>query len=355
MNGTTQKNQLLNNSFCFGATLCILLMCLSIYFSPEHVANNYSPDGILEQPTIFQINFFRIGFIILGAIGFSINALFIIRRDLFFLLQLKISKIKLIRELILSENSEKKSRESLMQREAINGTKNFDIYIGVSKRLITKSLIVIVFFLHLLNVFAVLLKHNFSRTFPVDFFVKVFQVRAEGMIPTWYSACTLLFCALLLSLISSLKRKSCDPYHWHWTGLATLFALMSLDEAACIHEEISAFIRGIFETTGIFSSAWVIPGIVFVLIFGSIYIKFTLDLQKQTKYLFMVAGFIYLSGVLGFEMIGSYFYKLPLLYSIISTIEEVLEMSGIVIFIYALLDYIEVYLKSKEIRLRFVE
>jgi hypothetical protein len=353
-----QKYHTIKIGACSGAFVCILLLCLSMYFTPNFVADNLSKDGILEQSTIFQINFIRLGFIILSTIGLLISVLFIMKPDLFYLLQSKISKVPLIIKLLLSADSVRKIREALKQSEAGNNTKNFDLYLGVSKRAITRLLILIVFLLQLANAFAVCLQNSDSRTFLVNFFIKVFYVGSEGKIPTWYSACALLFCALLLSVISFFKRKSRDPYYLHWVGLATVFALMSLDEATEMHEEIGVFLHRTFDTTGIFYYAWVIPGIAFVLIFGAIYLKFTLNLQKRTKYLFIVACLIYLAGVLGLEMIGSYHWsinKFSLTYNIIATIEEFLEMSGIVVFIYALLDYIEVYLPSKEIRLRFIK
>ena len=242
-----------------------------------------------------------------------------------------------------------------MQSEAGNDARNFDLHISVSKRVITRSLIGIVILLHVANVFVVWLYHNVGNCYLRDFFIKFFWVSEEGRIPTWYSACALLFCALLLSVISFLKRQSRDPYFWNWVGIAAIFALMSLDEAICIHEEIGGIFRIKFS---IFEFGWVTLGIALVLIFGILYLRFTLNLQKRTKYLFMVACFIYVGGALGLEIVGvayKYNYGHTMTYSIIATIVEVLEMSGIVIFIYALLDYIEVCLGSKEIRLRFIK
>jgi hypothetical protein len=343
---------------CFVAFISMLFMCFTIFFTPNFVADNISPDGILEQSTIIDINLIRFGFSILSTIGLLISALYIFRPNLVYSLQLKILKIPLFIKLLISKGPDGEIRESLMERKAEKNSRYFDLHINFSKRVITRSLILIIFLLNIGNVFAVWLEHNVNQTFLFKFFIEIFRVTGEGKLSTWYSACALLFCALLLTVITFLKRKDRDPYYWHWVGLATLFALMSLDEATAIHEMIGRFLRGTFHTTGIFYHAWVIPGIAFVLIFGILYLKFTLNLQKRTKYLFMVAFLIYLGGVLGLDMVGGayiYKYKFTLTYSILTTIEEVFEMSGIVIFIYALLDYIEVCLRSKEVRLRFVK
>jgi len=61
-------------------------------------------------------------------------------------------------------------------------------------------------------------------------------------------------------------------------------------------------------------------------------------------YLFVVTGVTFITGAIGFEMIGGRHFDLHgknnLLYSLIYTCEELLEMLGIVIFIYTLLKYI---------------
>jgi hypothetical protein len=68
---------------CFGIFICILLMCFTIYFTPNFVANNLSPDGILQQITILEINFIRLGFGSLSTIGLLISALYIIKPNIF--------------------------------------------------------------------------------------------------------------------------------------------------------------------------------------------------------------------------------------------------------------------------------
>ena len=260
-------------------------------------------------------------------------------------------------ELVIMKERMREIRKPFIESEAINIPKSFDLNLSVLKIKIIKSLISIVILLHVTNAFAVWLRHNVDKFFLKNFYIKIFNVVGEGKIPTWYSACTLLFCALLLFVIAFLKRKNLHSYFWHWAGLATIFAYMSLDEATRIHEVVSGYLTREYNTTGIFYYAWVIPAIFFVLIFGIMYLKFTLNLQKRTRYLFMVAFFIYVGGALGLEMVESALYYKDNHYStayyIIGTIEEFLEMSGIVVFIYALIDYIEVCLDSNRIRLSF--
>lgn len=229
-----------------------------------------------------------------------------------------------------------------------------DLRIPISKKRVARVLITIVVILHIANAFAVWVRFT-PVTFPFDdTFVAVLGVSGEGKIPTWYSATTLLFCSVLLALIVQQKRRQKESYLLHWTGLAIVFAFMSLDEATSIHEMATGPVRAALDTTGPFYYAWVIPGIIFVMLFGLVYIKFLLHLPGRTKVLFTLAGVVYLSGVLGMELIGSAYtseYGWSLTYGVLASIEEIFEMAGVVIFVYALLDYLERHLNSVQLLL----
>lgn len=67
-------------------------------------------------------------------------------------------------------------------------------------------------------------------------FVPLFDLNGEANIPAWFSAMGLLTASLLLALIASATRTTAGRYVRHWWGLALVFAYVSLDEAASIHE-----------------------------------------------------------------------------------------------------------------------
>jgi hypothetical protein len=73
--------------------------------------------------------------------------------------------------------------------------------------------------------------------------------------------------------------------------------------------------------------------------------------------LFVAAGSIYLAGALGFELAGGWYLSQAdasedLRYSLLVAAEESLEMSGIVLFIYALLDHLRQRLGGEALRIR---
>jgi hypothetical protein len=88
---------------------------------------------------------------------------------------------------------------------------------------------------------------------------------------------------------------------------------------------------------------WVIGGAVAVFIVGLSYLRFLLHLPFKIRSLFIVAGALYVGGALGVESVCAnldYLYGFKnLRYSLVAGIEELCEMSGVVIFIYALMRY----------------
>ncbi len=189
-------------------------------------------------------------------------------------------------------------------------------------------------------------------------FVRLFHVAEEGNITAWYSSLTLLFSAILLGFIAQAKRSEANSFAKHWNILSIVFIYLSLDEAARIHEIIILPLRKIFNLSGIFYYSWVIIAIPLLLFFIIYFISFLKFLPVKTRNYFILSGFVFVSGALGLEMLSGYLMTSEIvrgsIYNSMSiTIEEFLENIGIVVFIYALLDYIKTHLKVKEILLDF--
>ena len=175
----------------------------------------------------------------------------------------------------------------------------------------------------------------------------LFYVDMEGNIPTFFSASMLLFAAVLVGIIGALKQKVADPYTLQWISLAFVFLFLAFDEAAGIHELSSRPMRELMGAwaTGILHFPWVVPGIALVVVLAFAYLRFWLHLPLRPRLLILVAGSLYIGGAIGFELIGARHAELQgprnLTYSMIATIEESLEMAGVILFVFAMLDYIE--------------
>ena len=171
----------------------------------------------------------------------------------------------------------------------------------------------------------------------------IFNVNGERNIPAWFSTSMLLFCSALLALIACVKKARSDRHILLWQLLALAFLFLSVDEAASLHERLNK-LGSILPDNPVLYFGWVVPALVFVVIYGVLNLRLLADLPVRIRILFLVAGGIYVGGAIGVEMIGGYYLSFherkDLTYSIITVFEEIIEMTGIVVFIYALMTYI---------------
>lgn len=184
--------------------------------------------------------------------------------------------------------------------------------------------------------------------------VPLFDLGQERNVPTLYSSLTLLLCAALLAIIAYAQAEKGNGSVHHWSALAGIFVLLSLDEALMLHEGVAAPVRAAMSTSGPLYFAWIIPYGIAVLMVAAVYLRFLYRLPESTRRLFMLAAALYLGGALGMEAIeGAAFERIGshnLLYVSLYTLEELLEMSGVAVFMYALAAYIAN--EMQELRLR---
>jgi len=175
--------------------------------------------------------------------------------------------------------------------------------------------------------------------------VPIFYVDDEQNIPALFSVLLLAGAAFLLTVLTVLKRQQRDRDTIRWGILAAGFLVMAVDEACSLHEKLIPFFRRLLGkgTLGIFYFAWVIPGIAVVGLVGLFYLRFLFRLPPRARLTFVVAATLFVTGALGLELIGGRYAEVHgsqnLTYSMLATIEESLEMAGVIVFIYALLDY----------------
>ena len=184
--------------------------------------------------------------------------------------------------------------------------------------------------------------------------VDSFDMNVENNVPTFFSAFILVTSAVLLAIIPS--QSTADRHAANWRWLVIIFAFMAIDEDASLHELLIEPVRDLLPVTGPLYFAWVIPYGLAVLAIGVLYLRFVWSLTARTRGLFIAAGSLYLAGALGFESIGGWYFSLhgeveDLPYSLLVAAEEFLEMSGIILFIYALLDYLRDRLAGEPLRI----
>lgn len=223
----------------------------------------------------------------------------------------------------------------------------------IDPRKIALSLLTVAIVLVVAHVAGAVSSHVFHHE-QVFGLVDTFDMNVENNVPTFFSAFILVASAVLLTVIAS--QSTAERYAGNWKWLAVIFAFMAVDEDASLHELLIEPVRNLLAVAGPLFFAWVIPYALAVLVIGVLYLKFVWSLPVRTRGLFIGAGSLYLAGALGFESIGGWYFSLhgeieDLPYSLLVAAEEFLEMSGTILFIYALLDYLRDRLAGEPLRI----
>jgi hypothetical protein len=159
-----------------------------------------------------------------------------------------------------------------------------------------------------------------------------FDLDEEESFGTWFSAVILLYAGrLLLGRARSAKGEG-DPYHPMWFVLAIGFHLLSIDEVVGMHEYVNTVSEDI---------RWTTFAAVIVALLGLAYLPFLSALPSRIRLLFIVAAVVYVGGAVGVERATDWYDAHDLLdtlaYNLWTAVEETMEMTGAIVFIYALL------------------
>ena len=157
---------------------------------------------------------------------------------------------------------------------------------------------------------------------------------------------TAIYSGVLLYLSSFLLREiavSCRGVESKdWMLLSKVFFFLAFDEVFQVHE--------LFVISGLrqylhpsLASIWVIPyGCLFIL-FSLKFVPFFFKLRSRASVLSLISGGIYVLGAIVFESLNSWLVRAGQIsrsgfyYEFISGFEELFEMLGVILFMYALL------------------
>ncbi|HEX6924568.1 MAG TPA: hypothetical protein VF167_04035 [Longimicrobiaceae bacterium] len=215
--------------------------------------------------------------------------------------------------------------------------------IAVRSRRIAQAFLAIVLALLLASTIGQLATYRFNNRY-VRTSVDLFSLNGEANVPSWFASICLLLCAQLLAVVAVGAKRSGDRWWKHWLGLAGLFVLLSLDEIASLHELADDPVREVLGVGGLLYWAWVVPGMLFVALVGLIHVRFVLSLPGSIRNLFILSAALYVGGAIGVEMPGGAWFEghgRDMVYALLWTIEETLEMLGVTMFMYALLRHLE--------------
>ena len=97
--------------------------------------------------------------------------------------------------------------------------------------------------------------------------------------------------------------------------------------------------RALVPVGGLLHFAWVIPGAAAVLLVGLIYLRFLAGQPRRLARNMVLAGAVYVGGALILEMVGGLLFETygpGVQTDLVSMLEEVAEMAGIILYIHTL-------------------
>ncbi len=172
---------------------------------------------------------------------------------------------------------------------------------------------------------------------------RLLRLRGEGNLGTLFSGGLLAVAAALFALVATVERirRSRDVVYWRVLALGFLY--LSADELLALHERMNGPMRALLgdDRAAMLHFAWVLPAIVAVLLVGISLVGFWRRLEPDTRLRTAVAAAVYLGGAFGMEVVGGAHARAhgaTAQYVAIATIEEALEMAGVILLIRALLD-----------------
>jgi hypothetical protein len=170
--------------------------------------------------------------------------------------------------------------------------------------------------------------------------VSLVDVDAEQNLPTWFSSGL-----LALNAAASWLAAASDPARRRaWKGLAFIFALLSADEVATMHERVAAaLIEEARAARLAVGGVWAVGGAI-VLAFTAIYLRFWIGLPARLRRDVAVAGVVFVSGGLGLEAAAHAYARRHGFanwgYVGLTAAEELLEMTGALLYLRGVLRWI---------------
>jgi hypothetical protein len=224
-----------------------------------------------------------------------------------------------------------------------------NLHLHISPRVIVSVMAVIIAILTGISVASDVIRFRSGHRTTMTWWMAMFNLDREQNVSTFYQGITIFFCVLGLTAIGLHKWRQRDSFRFHWLGLAGIFLVLSLDEMCALHNQLETVMSrgGKQEYHGVWHYSWIIPGLGFVAVVGLAYLWFVFRLPRRTCIGMIVAGAIYVGGAVGMEMVGGWvadrYYggnaSENLACALLANLEEFMEMLGIAVFLFTLLNY----------------
>lgn len=165
-------------------------------------------------------------------------------------------------------------------------------------------------------------------------------------IPTIFTVLIAFIATVLLGIITAIKYSQKDRYRGQWVGLTLFFLLTALDKGSALGTYFFKQFRGVMQTfnPAFPNQKWVTTFVMLLILLIIFYPKFIAALPKKTKLMSLLSLAVYYAGFLFVERFADQYAVLytidNLPYHILFSIGKMLEISGLILWITVLLDYL---------------
>lgn len=182
----------------------------------------------------------------------------------------------------------------------------------------------------------------------LDILTRWLTLDAETSVSTWFSIALLLALASTFAVTAVLHRSAAAPAGRYWL-LAAVVLYLSVDESVSVHEEFGRVTGQFVSRADLGTFTWVVPGALLALVVGVLLLRAARGLPPRLRRRLVVAGAVYLGAALLLEALsgttqevvcasgacGEAGVDVP--YTVIATVEELLEMTGVLLALRAAL------------------
>ena len=182
--------------------------------------------------------------------------------------------------------------------------------------------------------------------------VDAFDFGGEGNITALVSTLLMIACACMLAFTGTMTGKGGGRLAWFL--IAAVFLFLGVDEATMIQEFASAPTREVLNASWVPQLAWVLPYGAAMIVLAVVLLPWFLKLDRSSQIRFVAAGFLFVLGAIGFELLESAQMRdilaenpdtviEELQQPVVDTLilfEESLELIGLGVFLHALVSRI---------------
>ena len=166
--------------------------------------------------------------------------------------------------------------------------------------------------------------------------LRILEIDEKTGIATWYSS--LLF-AVSAGLAVAIFQRTDAPNlrgRWHWLVLALLLLLLSLTKLTSLHKLALSLAEHLSRNLG-FGVPRLVFGVLLLLLLVVLYLRLLRSLHPRVRRALLVAGTVYLGGLVVLDIAGSLAWHWwggdSAGYVVTSNLEELAEMAGTILLI----------------------